>query len=313
MNGSADGAMRFGFSTSLRDVARYAAEAEARRAAEQGLGLAPGLAGSAAHRTNPFDVWVEGRVATFRDNRSNHDFAGHFSLITVGADTVLSRSLLVGTMIQFDSMHQHSSAQATEVSGRGWLAGPYATVRLTDHVFWQSRAAWGRSSNDVSPFLTYIDKFETERWLVSSTLAGRWDLGPWVFRPSASLAYIEDAAKSYTDTFGVIIPEVKSRLGQAKAGPEIGYRYKPNPGVMIEPHAGLQVIWNFAGEAKAIGLGSINGDAAGPDGVRGRAEIGLRATTLSGILLGLSGSYDGIGAKDYDAFTGRVTVRVPLN
>ena len=46
---------------------------------------------------------------------------------------------------------------------------------------------------------------------------------------------------------------------------------------------------------------------------RSRAEIGLRASTSGGIGLDLSGSYDGIGAKDYDAFTGKATVRVPLN
>ena len=101
------------------------------------------------------------------------------------------------------------------------MVGPYATLRLTEHLFWQARAAWGRSNNEVSPFLTYTDKFETDRWLVSSTLTGRWNFGPWVFRPSLSMAYMEDAAKSYTDTFGAVIPEVKSRLGQAKAGPEI--------------------------------------------------------------------------------------------
>lgn len=80
---------------------------------------------------------------------------------------------------------------ATEVNGLGWMVGPYATLRLTDNLlFWQARTAWGRSSNEVSPFLTYTDKFETDGWLVSSTLTGRWGIGPWVLRPSASVAYI---------------------------------------------------------------------------------------------------------------------------
>jgi hypothetical protein len=74
-----------------------------------------------------------------------------------------------------------------------------------------------------------------------------------------------------------------------------------------------QVIWNFAADTTATGFTQINGDPAGPVGARGRAEIGLRASTPSGMGLDLSGSYDGIGAKDYDAFTGKATVRVPLN
>jgi outer membrane autotransporter protein len=226
---------------------------------------------------------------------------------------VLNRSLLVGTMVQFDSMRQRSASLATDVSGQGWMAGPYATLRLSEHVFWRIRGAWGQSSNEVSPFLTYTDKFDTERWLASSTLAGRWSYGPWVFKPSASVAYMQDVAQSYTDTYGIVIPDVKSRLGQAKAGPDIGYRYHLNQDVLIEPHAGVQVIWNFANDTTAAGFGQINGDPAGPAGVRGRAEVGLRASTSMGISLDLSGSYDGIGASDYNAFTGRATVRVPLN
>ena len=268
---------------------------------------------TAVPQFNPFDVWIEGKYNSFHDNRSSNDLDGHFGLLSVGADYVLNPSFLVGTVVQFDSMRQRSTLQTSDVRGEGWMLGPYATIRLTQHMFWQARAAWGRSSNEVTPFLTYTDKFETDRWLVSSTLAGRWSFGPWALRPSASVAYMEDVAKSYTDTFGVLIPDVKTRLGQAKAGPEVGYSYQLNSNVVIEPRAGLQVIWNFAGDTAASGFGQINGENVGPVGVRGRAEIGLRASTSGGIGLDLSGSYDGIGSKGYDAVTGKATVRVPLN
>lgn len=193
------------------------------------------------------------------------------------------------------------------------MAGPYATLRLSEAVFWQLRAAWGQSSNTMSPFQTYTDHFDSERWLASSTLAGRWTSGPWVFRPSASVSYIEDAAKSYTDMLGTTMPGVTTRLGQAKAGPEVGYRYELGHGTVIEPHAGLQVIWNFSQDTTAAGLGPVGGDAPGPTGVRVRAEFGLTATTSGGLGLDVSGSYDGIGAAGYSAVTGKATVRLPLN
>jgi hypothetical protein len=75
----------------------------------------------------------------------------------------------------------------------------------------------------------------------------------------------------------------------------------------------VQVIWNFAQDTKADGLAQSNGETAGPGGVRGRAELGLQATTAGGIMLDMSGSYDGIGSKGYSATTGKATVRVPLN
>ncbi len=312
LNGSLEGAMRLGFGTSLRDMTRAAAAEDARKLSDAGLSLSSSGAGfGRAARPNPFDIWVEGKFTSFNDNRAGADLDGHFGIVSVGADYVLSRSLLVGTFVQLDSMQQRSTSKANDVRGTGWMAGPYATLRLSENVFWQVRGAWGQSSNKVSPFLTYTDSFDSTRWLVSSTLSGRWRSGAWSFRPSASISYMEDTSKSYADTFGVVIPSVKSTLGQAKAGPEVGYRIDLGHTV-IEPHAGVQVIWNFANDTTAAGL-QVGGENAGPSGVRGRVEAGLRAVTSGGIGLDVSGSYDGIGANGYNAVTGKATLRVPLN
>lgn len=109
-----------------------------------------------------------------------------------------------------------------------------------------------------------------------------------------------------------MVPSVKSTLGQAKAGPEIGYRIVLGHAVIV-PHAGVQLIWNFAGETTIAGQGALTGENFGPQGVRGRVELGLRATTTEGIGLDAAGSYDGIGANGDHALTGKVIVRVPLN
>jgi outer membrane autotransporter protein len=309
LQGNGDGALAFGFATSLRDILRYADDEDAREAAANGLGLSA----SKVSRSNAFDVWIEGKYASFSNSDSGADLDGHFGLLTIGADYVVSPKLLLGALVQFDSMSEHSDSLATDVSGNGWMAGPYATLRLSDHLFLQARAAWGQSSNEVSPFLTYTDNFDSTRWLVSSALTGYWTSGPWSFKPLLSATYMEDTADSYVDTFGAVIPEVTSRLGQAKAGAEVGYRHTLGNGLVLEPHAGLQVIWNFADDTDAAGFGPIDPDNAGPAGVRGRAELGLRATTESGISLDVSGSYDGIGADGDDTYGARVTLRIPLN
>jgi hypothetical protein len=312
-NGNTDGLMRFGFSTSLRDIARYAADTEARKTQEAGFSLNAGGDAKRVARPNPFDIWIEGKFSSFRDTRAASNLDGYFGLMTAGADYVLNRSLLFGAMVQYDSMRQVSKRQATEVAGRGWMTGPYATVRVTDNLFWQSRFAWGQSSNDIRPFMSYSDTFQTTRWLSSSTLAGRWEYGNLAFRPSASVSYMEDVSKGYADKFGVMIPVVRSSLGQAKVGPEVSYRFEPNGNIVLEPHAGMQVIWNFAGTTTADGFGVVSGDSAGPLGVRGRAEIGLRATRVGGLGLDIAGSYDGIGLAGYSAFTGKATMHMPLN
>ena len=286
-----DGARQFAFATSLSQM--------------QGLG-------AAAPKFSRFDVSIEGKYGSFSDGRADADLDGHFGLLSIGADYVLGRTLLVGVVGQFDSMRQESNVADSEASGRGWVAGPYATVRLTENLFLQGRAAWGGSSNEVRPFETYTDEFDTDRWLVSSRLTGHWGFGGWVFRPSVAVAHIEDVAGSYTDRFGVVIPKVRSRLGQARVGPEISYRHQFRPDVVLEPRAGLQLISRFAGDTTASGLGQINGENVGPLGTRSRAEIGFRLSTPRGIGVNLAGSYDGIGINDYSAFTGQVMVRVPV-
>lgn len=272
IHGNVDGAMRFGFAASLRDMTRAAAEADARKATAAGMSFAGAQVMGKTARPNPFDIWVEGKYSSFSDGRSASALDGHFGLFSIGADYVLSRSLLVGTMVQFDGMQQRSNLQQTDVRGHGWMAGPYATLRLSENVFLQARGAWGTSSNWVSPFQTYTDNFESERWLVSSTLTGRWTNGAWSYRPSASVSYMEDVSKSYADTYGIVIPSVKSTLGQAKAGPEVSYRFDLGH-TQIEPRAGMQAIWNFSRETTAVGFGQVNGEAIGPAGVRGRAEL----------------------------------------
>ncbi len=89
--------------------------------------------------------------------------------------------------------------------------------------------------------------------------------------PTASVAYMGDNSYSYKDHFGVLIPEVHNRLGQAKLGSEIDYRSVSPGGGTIEPHATLQAIWNFAASTTADGIGSIDSADGGPEGVRARA------------------------------------------
>ncbi|RTL61932.1 MAG: autotransporter outer membrane beta-barrel domain-containing protein [Hyphomicrobiales bacterium] len=306
------------FSTSLRDIARDAQQREDQRLAQDPAANAMGFTAARGRtldrRTNPLDVWVEGRFMRLNDGRNGTDASGHSALIGTGVDYVFSRSLLAGVSLSFDSSGQRYSAQSTEARGIGWLVGPYSTIRLSEHLFWQSRAAWGRASNEVSPNLALTDSFGSTRWLALSKLTGRFQFGPWQLRPSAGVAYMEETAESYVSGTGANVASIKTRVGTASAGPEITYQYRLNANVLIEPRAGLDAIWTFARDVSIGGNSAlIGGEAVGPEGVRGRAEIGVRAMIVGGTVLDLSGAYDGIGAGDYNTITGRAVVRMPLN
>ena len=307
---SQGGGRQIAFATGLSEIL------QSRRAMEHsrmGLGAGPAAEIPGTVAASPWDIWVEGKYGHFNDGDGAGDFDRHFGIVTAGADYILNPSLLVGVFVQYDDMQQSSAADRSDVDGHGWLAGPYATLRLSQNLFWQGRAAWGQSSNDVSPVQTYTDNFDTTRWLATTSLVGRYAVDDWTIKPIASLAYFEDTSDAYVDTLGIVIPRVRSRIGQFKAGPEISYRYAVNPDLMIEPWLGAQLIWNFAGETTAASFGNLDGGLSGAEGARGYAEFGIKVMTSSGVSMDVSAAYDGIGAGDYDAVTGRAAMRVPLN
>lgn len=314
-NANTEGPATFSFSTSLsalRQASLAAEEQRARAAGSEGYAFGPGRTSSGRSAFSPLDIWVEGRYGSFRDTRVLGGADGHYGLISGGIDYVLNPAFLVGAYIQVDDMRQRAAGAASEVSGRGWMAGPYATLRLSPNLFWQSRAAWGRSSNDMNPYGTYTDSFDTKRWLAATALTGRYVRGSWTIVPSASITYFEDVSDAYFDTYGAAIPSMKVSLGQAKVGPVVSYRHQMVDGLILEPRVGAELIWNFDTSTRVDGVTDL-GEVAGPDGVRGRVELGLRASRDVGPSLDVSGSYDGIGANGFHAVSGRATVRVPLN
>jgi outer membrane autotransporter protein len=258
-------------------------------------------------KTSPLDIWVAGHFGRL----SHGDASGQYGVVYVGADYVVSPKLLVGVMGQFDTLTQRSSANAYETSGNGWLIGPYATLRLSEHLYAQGRIEAGRSSNSVCPFLTYTDQFDTSRWLASGALVGDWRHGGWYLRPSATIGYIDDTSEAYVDSFGALIPSVRRTLRQAKLDPSVSYHQMLPDGTVLEPSASLQAIWNFSGDDGAAT--TFEGTLGGPEGLRGKLQLGLKALLTDGVSVDLSGSYDGIGAADYQAVEGSAAVRFPLN
>lgn len=294
------GLMNVSFSTSLSEITRYAS-------AQDQLGARESRTTRFGPRPSKFDVWVEGHLLGFDDDGTSS--AGHFGVAYIGADYVVKPWLLIGLLGQYDDARQTSYTANFRTEGWGWMAGPYATARLSPNLFLQGRFAWGQSQNKVSPFLTYSDRFDTTRWMLSSTLTGAWSDGAWHFTPSASLAYLEDQSEEYIDHFAVLIPSVTTSLGQFAAEPEVSYRHLFSDGTLLEPRVKASAIWNFSSNASTA---AVAGSIAGPEELRGKIEAGIGIRFNDGVSLDVSGNYDGIGSSSYDATGVSASVRVPF-
>jgi outer membrane autotransporter protein len=257
------------------------------------------------------DVWAEGYYAEFEDDSAGFGQGsdGHTGVLYLGVDYLLSRTMLIGTLIQFDDTEQEFNFLSQRASTNGWMVGPYTTVRLPYNLFFQARAAWGQSDNELTVVPGNEDEFDSERWLVKGTLIGRYKYGLWQIQPRASVGYIEEDQEAYTSSLGPDVPSTTVSLGQAKAGSQVSYRHRLADGSMLEPSVLFEGIWNFHEDAGQINLDDFVTDGA----VRGRAEAGLMLYTVGGVAVGGSISYDGIGSDDFSSVGGRARVKVPLN
>ena len=75
----------------------------------------------------------------------------------------LTPALLLGVLAQFDWTDEDDDRTGIATEGEGWLVGPYIVAKLAPHVYFQARGAWGESDNEVTPFGTYTDDFDTTR------------------------------------------------------------------------------------------------------------------------------------------------------
>lgn len=291
------------FHTSLSQMDQWGQQYEQQQSAA--LGLKSSHFG--AYHPSRLDVWLEGVYANVNSTQ-----AANFGMISTGADYVVNRNVLLGVFSQFDFMAQTSGQH---VGGSGWMAGPYATLRLTDHMFFEARGAYGRSSNTMIDTLVpaATDSFTTSRWLASAALAGQWQIGENVmFKPNFSFAYYADSSDPYMNAALVSIPSVTTQLGQLKFSPELSNGFVMGDGTRIEASITPELIYNLTA-ANVAGIGALAPQSTGPQGLRGAVKIGFGLRTQQGINLSANGTYDGIGSDGYSAWAGRVQMSVPLN
>lgn len=259
--------------------------ADSSRAATS-LGMVRSVGGhdSGPHR---FDIWTEANFGSL----SYPGHKGKFRLIYVGADYTLGDAVLIGAVVQFDRFKRDGGlGVAGAAEGSGWMAGPYATVRLSPELFFDVRAAWGGSDNRVAPLGTYIDSFETTRGFYSGSLVGQFALGnATVLRPEISVRYLDEKQKAYADSFGVTIPGQSLGMGDISFRPRLQHTIRFDSGWSLRPYGEAQGILTFGSDAEAIIENSL----------RMRVEGGLDLTSPSNLRLGLSGFHDGIGSDGF--------------
>lgn len=238
----------------------------------------------------------------------------NLSCTGTGANYAIAPGILVGALVQVDDTREDIDDPTLlgEVEGTGWMAGPYIGIRLTGTLYFDARAAWGTSDNDIwlqdAASGWRNGTFDTNRWLANANLTGNYQFGSWRLSPQVGVAYGSESYDTYYNSLGQIVDGGEARIGRLTGGAEVGYQFRHNDGSVLEPHIGIKGIWNFQTDDLVVNRVIVDTDES-----RAQVEGGLLYRTPSGFAVRGALAYDGIGADDFESCTGQLWVNIPLN
>jgi len=319
LQGAASGGQSFKFGTSLSELRESAKAAqlqdEQKKLQDAGLDYNGQMYQMPKNALNQrLDVWVEGQYSGYNDSTGGLERDGNFRILYVGADYAIAPGILVGALVQVDDTREDIDDPTLlgEVEGTGWMVGPYIGIKLTDTLYFDARAAWGTSDNDIwlqdAATGWRSGSFETDRWLANANLTGNYQFGNWRLSPQVGVAYGSESYDTYFNSLGQAVDGGEARIGRLTGGAEVGYQFRNSDGSTLEPHIGIKGIWNFQTDELVV-----NGVVVDTDESRAQVEGGVLYRTPSGLAVRGALAYDGIGGDDFESYTGQLWVNIPLN
>jgi large repetitive protein len=199
--------------------------------------------GGAGGYISPFNIWIDAAFLAHNDEEINGKGKwGTFAMINAGADYLLSEEALLGLSFHYDRMTDPTDEDA-ELSGNGWMAGPYASVEIGEGVFWNGSLLYGGSANDIDTEF-WDGSFDTTRWMIDTAIAGEWLIGETtVLTPKLRAVYFHETVEDYSvrnaaaDEIGIKGYDVKLFRGSLSA--EIARSFTLENGSTLTPKLGV--------------------------------------------------------------------------
>jgi outer membrane autotransporter protein len=215
---------------------------------------------SAGGYAPPFNVWIDGTLMAHKRDE-NDDKWGSFAMLNLGADYLISEKALVGLSLHFDRMTAPTKEDA-ELTGNGWLAGPYASLEIGKGVFWDTSLLYGGSANDIDTAF-WDGSFDTKRWLIDTVIMGEWQIDEaTVLTPELRAVYFNETVKDYSVRNGagdeITIEGFDAEQFRISLGAEIARSFTLENGSTVTPKLGAT-----AGYAGLDGSGAYGALTAG--------------------------------------------------
>jgi len=245
------------------------------------------------------DFWLEGRMQNYA---ASLDSGGNLGVLYFGTRSMLSPDIMVGALAQVDRGVENASYDAPTMAAKGWMFGPYMSMKLGSGVVFDGRAAWGETENAVAT--SEIDDSLTSRRLVRGKLTGTREFGGWKVAPSVGVVYVEDAVRdaSSGDTKA-------AGTGKVEVLPEVSKRFSLDDDAFIEPRAAVGAFVGFDNWQALNPAVS----ATRPTDLQLKAEAGFAVGVKDGTNLQATGGVESGSTTAPENWTGRLQLNVPLS
>ncbi len=209
----------------------------------------------------PFNVWIGGAFLTHNDKGSkdtNNSKWGSFAMVNMGVDYLISEHALIGLSFHYDRMTDPTDEDA-ELTGNGWLAGPYASIELGKGVFWNGSLRYGGSNNTIDTQF-WDGNFKTTRWMADTSIEGQWYLDEdTTLSPKLRAIYFSEKVDDYTVKNGagdaITIEGFNEDQFRISLGAEIARSFTLESGAKLTPKLGLTA--GFSGLDGAGAFGAV--------------------------------------------------------
>lgn len=225
-----------------------------------------------------FDLWAKGRREAFgKDGRVTKE--GSAVSTFMGADYRLDKDLLIGGMLQVDEAHQTILAAPDAVEGSAYMAGPYFAYRVTPHIVFNAKTAWGNAQDNAIAG-SASEAFATQRMLSEAKVSGQWGWEGWQLSQSGAVTYLDETSIGLAGA-----SETSVDVTRLSVGPEVKRRFQAGENLSIEPFAFFKSSVDVAetGLADPSALNTIGGGVtlAEPDSYSIRATADYSEHTES--------------------------------
>ena len=265
------------------------------------------FSGNVSSADHNWYFWTEGQYSAYQDATGTiAQRDGGFGIIFFGVDYLVNERLTFGVMAHADRASEGVDGYS-EVSGNGWMVGPYLSAEVTEGLFFSGRVAWGQSRNSASIDVfsdntEWRGDFGTERFLARGALYGSYELARARLMPQVDLAYMREKQEGYVVSDGVSevpVAGIEAEIGRLTFSTEIEWPVEMISGTMnafVIP----RLDWDFHT--------SVPSDQRNQ--TRGSMEFGLRTTPAAGWGGEAAVRYDGIGQSGFRAWNLRLDAQI---